>query len=99
MSLEVEQVAASQLRSAADVRDLLDHGRRILATVLGKDGYAIVRMQDLRALSALTDLRPCQIARIFRSAKTQGERKALVVILEWMANEGIVDSDNTTDQG
>lgn len=93
MGLRVEEKTWQWLRSTgtATIRESLEHGRRLLATLRADWAFGIVSVPDLRALSALADLRPSALARLLARAKSQEERKAIVRLLDWMAAEGIVD--------
>lgn len=90
MGLEVLARPASYLKHApaGTIAQQVEHGRPIVATLRGDWCFSIVSVQDLRALSALSDLSPELLARCLRGAKTQAERKAVIRLLDWLAVRG-----------
>jgi len=67
--------------------EILAEGNRIaiVAGPVSQDPIiAIVTISDLKALSALSELRISQVAALLESARTQVERKAIVRLIDWL---------------
>jgi hypothetical protein len=89
----VEEKPASWLRNAgsAHVAEILEHGKRVVATLYDEWCFAIVSIRDLRALSALAKIRPELISRLLIKASSLEERKAIVRLLDWLESEDRIE--------